>query len=260
MQAEHIVEWRFRCTFRFVSLCPCFCNSARPLRAADYQAAKDLYDQGEIAKARAAFSGVLGDHAQSAKNRAAAARGLARIDWLIDGNADAATTQLQEALTIGAEQCDTRIYLARVLRESGRFSDAVSAARDLSSCIERPNRDELLTERAHASLALNDLADAERSLGPVSRVGALAPPVNALKLQAALLQGRSAAALFGMARLFLVELFPTPLRPSRRSRYARSFFPARVAAHRHLLNAGCSISSSARASTRLPKALRLAAS
>ena len=63
--------------------------------AADYQAAKDLYDQGEIAKAKAAFSGVLGDHAQSAKNRAAAARGLARIDWLIDGNADAATAQLK---------------------------------------------------------------------------------------------------------------------------------------------------------------------
>ena len=178
--------------------------------AADYQAAKDLYDQGEIAKARAAFSGVLGDHAQSAKNRAAAARGLARIDWLIDGNADAATTQLQEALTIGAEQCETQIYLARVLRESGRFSDAVSAARDLSSCIERPNRDELLTERAHASLALNDLADAERSLGPVSRVGALAPPVNALKLQAALLRRTFSSRPFGMARLFLVELFRRP--------------------------------------------------
>ena len=177
---------------------------------ADYQAAKDLYDQGEIAKARAAFSGVLGDHAQSAKNRAAAARGLARIDWLIDGNADAGTTQLQEALTIGAEQCDTRIYLARVLRESGRFSDAVSAARDLSSCIERPDRDELLTERAHASLALNDLADAERSLGQVSRVGALAPPVNALKLQAALLQGRSAAALSAWRGYFWLSSSDAP--------------------------------------------------
>jgi len=163
--------------------------------AADYQAAKDLYDQGEIAKAKAAFSAVLQDNAQSAKDRAGAARGLARIDWLIGGNADAATTQLQQALSIGADQCDTRIYLARVLRESGRPSEAVAAASDLSTCIERPDRDDLLTERARASLELNDLVGAERSLGQISRVGALAPPVNALKLETALLQGRATGAL-----------------------------------------------------------------
>ena len=192
--------------------------------AADYQAAKDLYDQGEIAKARAAFSGVLGDHAQSAKNRAAAARGLARIDWLIDGNADAATTQLQEALTIGAEQCDTRIYLARVLRESGRFSDAVSAARDLSSCIERPNRDELLTERAHASLALNDLADAERQPRPGFASRSARSTGECIEAAGSVAARTFSSRPFGMARLFLVELFPTPLRPSRRSRYAHIFF------------------------------------
>ncbi|HWC56375.1 MAG TPA: hypothetical protein VG434_05340, partial [Sphingomicrobium sp.] len=161
--------------------------------AADYQAAKDLYDQGEIAKAKAAFSGVLGDGAQSAKDRAAAARGLARIDWLIEGNAPAATSQLEQALSIGADECDTRIYLARVLRESGRPGDAVIAASDLTACVERPDRDELLTEQAHARLTLGDLAGAGRSLRQISAVGALAPPVNALKLQTALLQGDASA-------------------------------------------------------------------
>jgi len=40
-------------------------QAAAPALAADYQAAKDLYDQGEIAKAKRAFSEVLDDSATS---------------------------------------------------------------------------------------------------------------------------------------------------------------------------------------------------
>ena len=162
--------------------------------AADYQAAKDLYDQGDVAKAKQEFSAVLGDSGKPAKDRAAAARGLARIDWLIDGNANAASAHLRQALTFHADECDTRSYFARVLRESGRPANALNVSRDLSSCAQRPDRDDLLTERAHAFLDRRDLPSAERSLAQISQLGMLSPPVNALKLEAALLLGGAAQA------------------------------------------------------------------
>jgi len=180
------------------------------VHAADYQSAKDLYDQGEVAKAKAAFSAVLEDNGSSAKDRAAAARGLARIDWLIEGNADAATAQLHRALSFQADECDIRTYLARVLRESGRNADAVRAAGDLSTCTERPDRDDLLTERAHASLMLDDLEGAARSLGQISSVGALAPPVNALKLQTALMGGSAADAFAAWRDYFWLNSTDAP--------------------------------------------------
>jgi len=163
--------------------------------AADYQAAQDLYDQGEIDPAARAFAAVLDDRSQPAKDRAAAARGLARIDWLIDGIADAALGHLRQALALGTDQCETSTYLARILQESGRPADAVEAAADLSSCADRPSRDDMLAERAHAYLALGDWASAERSLNQVSALGSLAPPVNALKLETALLRGNAAGAV-----------------------------------------------------------------
>ena len=170
-------------------------QAAPPALAADYQAARDLYDQGEIAKARRAFSEVLEDGAASAKDRAAAARGLARIDWLIDANAAAAASHLDEALSFRSDECETRSYLARVLRESDRPDRAIEAASDLASCSEQPSRDALLTERAHAYLALGNLASAEQSLDQISPLGALGPAVNALKLQAALMAGSATSSL-----------------------------------------------------------------
>jgi len=164
-------------------------QAAAPALAADYQAAKDLYDQGEIAKAKRAFSEVLDDSATSVKDRAAAARGLARIDWLINANADAARSHLDQALALRSEECETRSYSARVLRESGRPDGAVQASSDLSSCSEQPSRDGLLTERAHAYLVLGKLEPAQQSLDEISPLGALGPTVNALKLETALLKG-----------------------------------------------------------------------
>jgi hypothetical protein len=163
--------------------------------AADYQAAKDLYDQGQIARARSGFSAVFDDSRQNARDRAAAARGLARINWLIEGNADAASAQLAQALLLKSDECETRTYLVRVLRESGQAAKAVEASGDVSSCTDRPLRDDLLAERAHADLALRNPDAAERSLGQISALGALAPPVNALKVEARLLRGDGAGAL-----------------------------------------------------------------
>jgi hypothetical protein len=163
--------------------------------AADYQAAKDLYDQGEIARARSGFSAVLDDSRQNAKDRAAAARALARIDWLIEGDANSASAHLAQALVLKSDECETRTYLVRVLRESGRAANAVKAAGDLESCADRPMRDGLLAERAHAALAVKNLDAAERSLRQISALGALAPPVNALKVEARLLRGDGAGAL-----------------------------------------------------------------
>ena len=164
-----------------------------PALAADYQAARDLYDQGEVAKAKVVFSEVLGDNSASLKDRASSARGLARVDWLIDANSAAAVGLLNQAIALHTDECETRAYLARVLRESGRPADAVEATSNASSCTERAARDELLAEAAHAYLARKNPGGAERSLRSISALGALSPPVNSLKLEAALLRGSGAA-------------------------------------------------------------------
>jgi hypothetical protein len=162
--------------------------------AASYRAARDLYDQGEVAKAASAYESVLTDANQTSKDRAAAARELARIDWLIDGNLTGALKHLKAAASFRVDDCKRRAYQARILREGGRFVDALAAAADLSSCDQRSERDELLAERAHSELALRRTAAAERSLAQISPVRALSPPVSAMKLEAALVGHRPAAA------------------------------------------------------------------
>lgn len=162
--------------------------------APDYQAARDLYDQGEIAGARKAFAEVLDDGSASSKERAASARGLARIDWLIDGNAPAAISRLNQALSLSDEECETRIYLARVLRESGKQPEAVAISQETKACTERSSLDELLTERAHAYLAEGKPTQARQALDQLSALGRLLPQANSLMLEAALLNDDAARA------------------------------------------------------------------
>ena len=212
MQAERIIERRFRCASRFVSLLPCSCNSGLRPWAADYQAAKDLYDQGEVAKARA---GIFRSARRWRPKREGPRGGCSRprADRLADprqrrrGGGSTARGAGDRTPTNAKRAPIWRGCFAR----AASSAEAVRAAQDLSSCIERPDRDDLLTERAHASAwPLDDLTGVSTASAQVSAVGALAPPVSALKLQAALLRRHVSRRVRGVAQLFLADLQRRP--------------------------------------------------
>jgi hypothetical protein len=180
-----------------------FLLAATPAHAASYNQAKNAYDQGRIVEARSGFAAVIADAGAPAADRAAAERGLARLDWLVEGDADGAVRHLRDGIRLGADRCETQAMLARVLREAGRASEAASVAADMSGCTAGES-DALLVQSAWARLDLLPASGDSRStalaaigtgLDSVSPLGRLGPDTNRLRLETALLQGNPGGAL-----------------------------------------------------------------
>lgn len=173
--------------------------------AATYSSAIAAYNQGRVEAARKEFEIIRADAEQPAKDRASAARSLARIAWLVDGKGEVARKELLTALRIGSDACATRVLFARIMRESGHPRRAVGVAADESSCADRDERDHLFVQRAWALLDLastgNDirrsrlLARARAALSSISPIGALGSSASALRLEIALLDSDPAAAV-----------------------------------------------------------------
>lgn len=112
--------------------------------AASLGAAESAYEQNKVADAEAMFEAIAADPSTSADDRAGANIALARIAWMIDGDADAALKRLDVAHATGKEPCDTGIMRSRVLREAGRNQQAMaSEAGLLAACPDPEKRDEM---------------------------------------------------------------------------------------------------------------------
>ena len=126
--------------------------------AASLSDAQDAYDNNKIPEAGKLFSSIAADPNVSADDRADAKIALARIAWLVDGNADEALRKLSDA---AAEPCDVGIMKLRVLREAKRGQAAIDAEDGaLKACGEAGKQDEM---RVHAINARLDLARANPS-------------------------------------------------------------------------------------------------
>ena len=124
-------------------------------QAASFADALLAYRQNKVADARRIYAEVLADAAASADDRAGAARELARIAWLIDGDANAALAELGRAETVGAGLCDTGILTARVLREAERLQEAVTRGRAaIARCDNPAKSDQIRLQIIAAELAL----------------------------------------------------------------------------------------------------------
>jgi hypothetical protein len=111
--------------------------------------ALSAYRKSHLADARAGFAYVAADSEARPRDRAVARRELARVAWLIDGDAPAALAQLASAVAWEDEPCETAALLVRVLRESGQPTKAVdAAAARRSQCTDK--RDALLIQEARA--------------------------------------------------------------------------------------------------------------
>jgi hypothetical protein len=124
-------------------------------QAASFADGIQAYRQNKVADARRLYAAVLADAAAPADDRAGAARELARIAWLIDGDAAAALAQLDRPEAIAAGMCDTAILIVRVLREAERLQEAVSRGRALLARCDNPAKsDQLRLQIIAAELAL----------------------------------------------------------------------------------------------------------
>ena len=171
------------------------------------QAAGTAYFQMQVGPAEQMFRAIADDTNALARDRAAAGRGLARIQWLIDRQGDAAVATLDKALATGADLCPTAALEVRVLGEMDRPERGAARAVDLAAdCPGAAQGDMYEVVRAKDELAWAAAATdpaqrraaldhARATLGGLSTLGALAPAAARLKLELALQDSDPRAAL-----------------------------------------------------------------
>ena len=114
--------------------------------AASLTEVQNAYDQNKVADSERQFEAIAADSNASPDDRAGANIALARIAWLIDGNADAALQRLDAAHATGKAPCDTGIMRTRVLGEAKRVQEAIdSEPALLQACSDPEKRDEIRT-------------------------------------------------------------------------------------------------------------------
>jgi hypothetical protein len=210
--------------------------------------ASDAYFQMRVADAEQGFRAVLDDPQTPDLDLGPAARGLARIAWLIDRDAPAAEATLERgrAKSAGPELCRIATMAVRVLREAEQPQAALDLAMARTpDCAGTVQRDGFLVEQGRAALALATdgpqdgraaaLAAADQAIAGFTATGTLAPAAAKLGLGVALelsdptaalrawkdfywLTDANAPASFKIAdaevsRLFAAALAPSPALP-----------------------------------------------
>jgi hypothetical protein len=171
-------------------------------------AASDAYFQMRVADSELGFRAVLQDPQTADADIGPAARGLARIQWLIDRDAEAAEATLERgrAASAGVERCRLAILSVRVLRESDQPQRALDLARARApDCEGAVQRDGFLVEEGRSALAVArrstgadrqaGLAAARQAIDGFSATSALGPAAARLRLAVALELADPAAAL-----------------------------------------------------------------
>jgi hypothetical protein len=171
------------------------------------QQAASTYFQMQVPQAEAMFRAIADDPKAPARDRAGAGRGLARIQWMIDRQGDAALATLDKAFATGADLCPTAALEVRFLAEMDQPARGAKRAAELASaCPGAAQGDLYAIVRAKDELAwaasASDAADrraaldhASATLGGLSKLGVLAPAAARLKLELALQTSDAAGAL-----------------------------------------------------------------
>jgi hypothetical protein len=132
--------------------------------AASLTEAHEAYEANKVAEAERLYRAVASDSAASSDDRAEASVELARIAWLVDGNADLALQRLDPASATGAKACDLAEMRSRVLRESKRSEQAITEGPKLiEACPVPAKRDPIRVNIIAARLDRAAELPAERS-------------------------------------------------------------------------------------------------
>ncbi len=181
--------------------------AAEPAPTPTIQAAGGAYFQMHVGEAEQMLRAILADPKTSARDQASAGRGLARIQWLIDRQGDAALATLDKALATGADLCPTAGMEVRILGEMDQPERGAKRAAELvGDCPGAAQGDLFAIARAKDELAWAAMAPdpasrraaldhAHATLGGLSKLGDLAPATERLKLELALQTSDAHAAL-----------------------------------------------------------------
>jgi hypothetical protein len=186
--------------------------------AATLTEGRSAYDLNKVAEAEKIYAAVSADASATNADRAGARRELARIAWLVDGDAKRALDHLEAAKVIGDKPCDTADMRARVLRESHQFAEAAAEGLALlAACTDPGGKDGV---RTHLIAARLDQADSEPRRRSAllaearSETAKFSPDADIeaarVKLETALLTGDPAAALAAWKDYFWLEQTDAP--------------------------------------------------
>jgi hypothetical protein len=173
-------------------------------QARTYDEAIAAYSENRVTEAETALRGIAADKAATPRDRSRAYRELARIAWLIDGNAAAAQALLRSADATGEGACGNAQMLARVLQESRKDEELAVQADSLAGRCPAPEAAEVRLRAAAGALDLAATVPARRdaALSEARRmVAALTEDArgslegSSLRLELALLAGDAGMAV-----------------------------------------------------------------
>ncbi|WP_028970367.1 hypothetical protein [Sphingomonas sp. URHD0057] len=171
------------------------------------------YELNHVAKAEGVYASIIADPAAPASDKAGAERELARVAWLVDGDAPRALEHLDAALHLGDKPCDSAELKARVLRESGRFDESIRESNALlAACPDAAERDAIRTHLigARLDLAAKTPSRSAQLLAEAKTEEAQFTPdadieAARVRLETALLTDDAAAALAAWKDYFWIE-------------------------------------------------------
>ena len=210
-----------------------------PAEAATLAEAQSAYRNNNIAEAETMFAAVAADAAATPADRAVALTELARIDWLVRGETDAAAVVLAQISDI-PERCAAAALVLRVFREAGAPATPLAeAGASRAQCLPREAialRVQLA--RTHMALALaspqqrgEHLAATSAELDAIDAAAAGVPQVASARLSLALLRRDSNAAFSGWCAYFWLTDTDVPQAMSAYAGRARALFDAGLAAN-----------------------------
>ena len=175
----------------------------------DLEEAASAYRANRLPEARATYAVVADDRGAAPRDRAVAARELARIAWLAEGDDAAARTRLSSAEAWLDEPCLTAALLVRVLREAGHSAGAAAAAlRPHEGCTGEHDELAVHEARAWADLAVTDRASVSglsRALDSLSDEKRHGTDAGRLELELGLVSSDAGRAFDGWVRYFWLD-------------------------------------------------------
>lgn len=177
--------------------------------AATLSEALAAYRDNRVAQAESMYTAIVADTAATPADRVNARIELARVDWLVRGETDAAAALLDNVPDI-AERCDAAILTLRIFREAGQPQTSLAGAEASRNQCGPREVETLHVQLAQTHMALAASAAQQRAmhlsaaaaeLAQIGNAAAGVPSVASARLSLALMQ-RDAAAAFAAWRAY----------------------------------------------------------
>ncbi len=210
-----------------------------PCQGATLEEALSAYRANQVSTAEEMLAAIALDASATDSDRTAAQRELARIDWLVRGETDAAASALGQA-PAGEERCRTATLALRIFREANTLETTISPARKALAGCAITDADALRLELARAYLSeaghspgqrTELLGEAEAQLGALSPSERTTPAASAVRFSSAIARRDAVAALAAWRDYFWLTDSDVPQAMGAYAGRVQSLFAAGLAPH-----------------------------